>query len=109
MAKRLVQEQLCGCHLTKATSLPPDTALPQHPCVEKRGRQNRTPRGFAFGERTMGGTAPSLWLSVIPVADPPRCGLGRRCRSHHRREYQSTDQGDCHSSRAMFSGRSTAA
>jgi len=69
MAKRLVQEQLCGCHLTKATSLPPDTALPQHPCVEKRGRQNRTPRGFAFGERTMGGTAPSLWLSVIPVAD----------------------------------------
>ena len=36
--------------------------------------QNRTICGFAFGEWTLGGTAPGLGLSVIPVADEFEAG-----------------------------------
>ena len=38
LAKCLLQELLCGCHLTKATSRLPGASLSQHPCVEKTRR-----------------------------------------------------------------------
>ena len=41
LAKCLFQELLCGCHLAKATSLPPDATLSQNPCVDKRRRTAR--------------------------------------------------------------------